>query len=170
MRKIFHGISLSLLISGSVMASNQVVEAAITNAQLVGAAKFEYFFFDVYRAELFAPDGQYQADKHFALALTYLRDFKGVDIAERSVKEMRQQGFNDTSTLSAWNEQMQAIFPDVKKGQTITGVALDGVASFYLNDKPIGQIKDAQFTQRFFDIWLGEKTSEPGLRKQLLKL
>jgi hypothetical protein len=39
-----------------------------------------------------------------------------------------------------------------------------------LNDKPIGNIDDAEFARAFFAIWLDPKTSEPSLRKQLLGL
>jgi hypothetical protein len=32
----------------------------------------------------------------------------------------------------------------------------------------VGVIRDAEFSRRFFNIWLGEKTSEPKLRAQLI--
>ena len=35
---------------------------------------------------------------------------------------------------------------------------------------PKGRYQDPEFGRQFFAIWLGEKTSEPAMRRQLLKL
>jgi hypothetical protein len=37
-----------------------------------------------------------------------------------------------------------------------------------VNGEMSDEIQDSTFTQRFFDIWLSEKTSEPKFRKKLL--
>jgi hypothetical protein len=41
---------------------------------------------------------------------------------------------------------------------------------FYSNGEEIGSVDDSEFTTSFFNIWLGEKTSEPKFRKALLGL
>ena len=157
--------------TGAAVANESVVNKYIDNASEVGSAKFEFVFWDVYFATLYASGGSFDARKPYALSLHYLRDFDGKDIAERSAKEMKQQGFDDKQKLAEWENAMQDVFPDVKKGQTITGVAdASGQALFYLDEQQIGVIADPDFTQKFFDIWLSEKTSEPKLRKKLLKL
>jgi hypothetical protein len=57
----------------------------------------------------------------------------------------------------------------VAKGDRITGVQRPGEsARFFLNGKPIGEVRDAEFARRFFGIWLAPKTSEPKLRLALL--
>ncbi|MBT0585470.1 chalcone isomerase family protein [Alteromonas sp. SM 2104] len=156
--------------NNNAYANKAVVEEHIGGAEVVGEARFEYFFWDVYDVKLYTPNGEYDPNGAFALSLTYLRDFDGRDIAERSVKEMRKQGQNDSAKLDDWLAQMSSIFPDVKEGQTLTGIAHkdSGHARFFLEDKQIGLVEDEEFTQAFFDIWLGEKTSEPKLRKRLL--
>ncbi len=60
-------------------------------------------------------------------------------------------------------------FPDIVKGDRITGVFEPGVtAKFFFNGQPRGEIRDADFALRFFGIWLSPKTSEPKLRDALL--
>ena len=64
---------------------------------------------------------------------------------------------------------MAAIFPDVTAGTCLTGVYdAHGATVFYLSGKMIGHIDDPEFGKRFFAIWLGDKTSQPALRAQLL--
>ena len=141
----------------------------IPQAAEVGSGRMQYLFFDVYDAVLLAPEGKWDAAKPYALTLNYLRELKGADIAQRSVEEMRMQGFTDEVKLAAWFEQMRAIFPDVNAGMSLTGVYLPGNETrFYKGDQFIGRVKDDQFGQQFFNIWLSEKTSEPGLRQKLL--
>lgn len=153
------------------MANESVVNQYVENPAEVGSAKFEYIFWDVYFATLYAPEGTYDVNQPYALSLKYLRDFDGDAIAERSVKEMKQQGFTDKQKLTEWEMAMADLFPDVKKGQTITGIAsAEGEALFYLDEQLLGSIKEPEFTAKFFDIWLSDKTSEPKLRKKLLKL
>ena len=157
--------------TGVAMANEPIIDKYIETPGVVGSAKFEFIFWDVYFATLYAPNGNFNSDKPFALSLKYLRDFEGSAIAERSVKEMEQQGFADQTKLAEWQKVMLDVFPNVKKGQTIVGVAdASGHAHFYLDQRSLGVVADADFTQRFFDIWLNEKTSEPKLREKLLNL
>lgn len=136
---------------------------------LLGESRLSVLFWDIYDARLYVTNGIYDPNKPFALALSYLRPFSGSDIAERSVEEIRNQGSDDESLLVSWESQLKAIFPDVVEGDQIVGISdpLEG-ARFFLNDSFIGTISDPNLSQRFFDIWLSEKTSEPGLRKSLL--
>lgn len=145
------------------------VDKRVDQAQVVGQAMFTYYFWDVYEATLYAPNGNWSETKPFALALTYQRDFKGRDIAERSVKEMRKQGVEDEEKLKRWGDAMQALFPDVTDGDTLLGIATENqVTHFYRGDTFLGEVEDKEFTKHFFAIWLGEKTSEPDLREKLL--
>lgn len=171
MRKMTTFICAMSFITGVAMANESVINQYIENPKEVGSVKFEYIFWDVYFATLYAPEGAFDADQPYALSLKYLRDFDGASIAERSVKEMKQQGFNDKQKLTEWEAVMVEIFPDVKKGQTITGISnAEGEALFYLDEQLLGTVPDPDFTSKFFDIWLSDKTSEPKLRQKLLKL
>jgi hypothetical protein len=155
----------------SAFAETKPVLQHMPDAQKVGAGRLSFLFWDVYDATLYAPEKRFNAVQPYALKLSYLLELKGTDIAERSVEEMRKQGFKDEAKLSEWQNEMEKLFPDVKEGSVLTGVRdANGDAVFYLNDAFIGKIKDKAFTERFFAIWLDKNTSEPALRKQLLGL
>jgi hypothetical protein len=144
------------------------VKKYIPNAQKIGHGRMQVMFWNVYDATLHAPYGKLSQKKPFALELHYNMALDGEKIAERSTTEMKQQGASDREKLSAWDARMKKIFPDVKAGDTITGVFLGGKTVFCLANKEIGTITDAEFTRRFSDIWLSEKTTAPELRAKLL--
>ena len=143
----------------------------VSNAQLVGSERFEYLFWDVYDAYLYAPDGQYLESEPYALELRYLRELDGEDIAKRSLDEMQGQGLKDKQRGQDWLEQMTSIFPNVKKGDRLLGVSDEqNVTHFFYNGEPVGKVEDEDFSRWFFGIWLSENTSEPAFRKALLNI
>ena len=145
------------------------IENYVPDAEKVGEGRMTYLFWDVYDAALYAPNGTWREEGPYALRISYLIDLDGGEIADRSVLEIRGQGFADEARLAAWQARMREIFPDVGEGVSLTGVNTGtGEAVFYRNDVEIGRIKDAEFSRAFFGIWLDEKTSEPDLRRKLL--
>lgn len=145
------------------------IEQNIPNAGLVGEDMFTYYFWDVYLASLYAPNANYDDKASFALRLKYQRDLEGKKIAQRSIDEIKKQSTITKEQANAWLTQMESIFPDVSNGDVITGIALqNGTSVFYFNGVKVDSIDDAEFTTQFFNIWLGEKTSEPKFRKALL--
>lgn len=137
--------------------------------EVVGQGRLTYMFWDVYDATLYAPQGTWQEDDSFALKLSYRIKIDGVKIADRSVQEMRKQGFSNELKLAAWHGQMRKIFPDVSRGTRLTGIVNDqGETVFYHDNKGVGRITDPEFARAFFGIWLHEHTTRPKLRRQLL--
>jgi hypothetical protein len=165
-------ISLSLLGVSPTASANSIPEPVldyIPQAKVQGEGRLRVLFWQVYDAVLYVPETGYQADGTYALSLTYLMDFEGAEIAKRSRSEIADQGFNDDTLLDLWEVQMRDVFPNVKEGDTIIGVRdSDGHARFYHNGAAIGSLKDNQFSNAFFGIWLSPNTSEPKLRKKLL--
>lgn len=147
------------------------IRTYVPNAQKVGTAKMRVMLWDIYQATLYAPNGDWSFDKPFALRLKYLRHLDGHKIADRSVQEMRGQGFSDEVKLATWHTQMRDIFPDVNEGDVINGVYMqEGQTIFYEGDQELGRINDPEFSRRFFSIWLSTKTSAPEIRLSLLGL
>lgn len=139
---------------------------------LTATARLRYWGFDVYDAVLHAPpgfDAQRFESQRFSLELRYLRGFKGADIAERSIDEMKALATLEPAQAQRWHAAMVATFPDVQRGDRLTGVHVPGQgARFYLGTKPIGEIADDAFSRLFFGIWLSPRTSQPRLREMLL--
>jgi len=172
---------MALCLSGSALAQTSLadtrpeVSATLPQAQLIGKGRLTVFGFQVYDARLWAaPDFRSRGESGYAtqplaLELSYLRNFKALDIAERSIKEMRRSAVVNDAQEAKWLLEMQRVVPDVKTGDRILGIHKPGIgAEFWVNGKPVGEIQDAEFARLFFGIWLSPKTSEPQIRILLL--
>ena len=144
----------------------------LPGARAAGQGRLTVWGFEVYDASLWvAPDfRQAGFERHaFALELSYLRAFSARDIAQRSVAEMRRSGGFDAAQALRWQAALEAVLPDVRRGDRVTGVHRPGVgAAFLVNNRPVGEVADTEFARLFFGIWLGAQTSEPALRARLL--
>jgi len=161
----------------SFSAQAQVVapaQAEPAQLRVLGTAKLTFWGFDVYNATLRAEPGFKPAElmqSNFALELKYLRAFTGRDIAKRSIDEMRRIADFSEEQAQRWLNLMQAAFPDVKPGDSITGINRPGQgARIMFNGQVITDFPDTEFSRLFFGIWLSEKTSEPKMRRILLGL
>jgi len=145
---------------------------ALPQGRLLGGGRLRVFGFQVYDARLWAGPGfrvDSFATQALALELSYLRAFEGQAIAERSITEMRRAAPVSDDLADQWLAALRKVLPDVKKGDRIMGVHRPGVgATFWMNGKPLGEIRDPEFAKRFFGIWLAPGTSEPGLRNALV--
>lgn len=148
------------------------LKEALPQGRLIGKGRLTVWGFQVYDARLWAPAGfgaGSYASQPLALELAYLRAFDAIDVADRSLQEMRRSVAISDAQAAQWKAEMLRVIPDVKKGDRIMGVHRPGVgAAFWVNGKANGEIRDAEFARLFFGIWLSAKTSEPKLRDTLL--
>jgi Chalcone isomerase-like len=135
-----------------------------------GGGLLRVYGFKVYNIHLWTPlAASFDAKQPHALSLQYLRSFSAVQLADRSIDEMRAQGAGDAALYPKWREAMLRVFKDVKANDQLTGVVLsDQRSRFYLNEQLRGEIADPAFAEAFFGIWLNEKTSQPEMRLRLL--
>lgn len=161
---------LSALVSSSFVAADaEIAERHVQDSDLVGKARMKVMFWNVFDASLYAEQGRFDPAEPFVLSLSYLRELEGEKIVEKTIEEMAKQKRFKAQELASWSSQLDTIIDDVDASTTITGVRDSlGNTLFYRNGAPVGEITDVRFTQGFFDIWLGENTSEPKLRRQLL--
>jgi len=173
MKHIFLPVALVAALFAALVSTQARADAAsvlsfVPSAQKVGEARLRYLLLDIYDATLLAPNGTYERGQPLALSLDYLRKLDGDAIAKRTIKEIRDQGFSDTSALDRWFADLVNIFPDVRKGSNITGVLdAERVTHFFVDGKKTGSVSDPEFGPRFFDIWLGDKSSQAKMRDQL---
>lgn len=169
MRRKIISLLVAFLLCAPAAQANEDILINVPNAAVVGRGILSYAFWDIYEATLYAPEGRVDAGKPVALSIAYYHAIDGKDIADRSVQEIRDQGFADEVRLAAWHAQLKAIIPNVNKGTVLSAVYTPGrETTFYDGDTAIGTIKGDDFGQLFFNIWLSEKTSEPQLRRALL--
>lgn len=145
---------------------------ALPALRLHGEARLRFLGLPVYDIRLWAAPPfrpERWAETPLALEIRYARRLDGRAIAERSLAEMTRQGELPAESAERWLGEMTRLFPDVQEGDRILGLKQPGVgATFYLNGRLRGEVRDAQFARRFFGIWLAPQTSEPGLRQRLL--
>jgi hypothetical protein len=144
----------------------------LPDARLVGEGTLRFLGIHVYDIRLWAPDSLAMTNTSaapLALELEYARSLDGKAIAERSIKEMQNLHGIGSPQAERWLLQLQQILPDVKAGDRLTGVQRPGEGSrFFVNGQHSGEVRDAEFTRLFFDIWLSPRTSQPRLREALL--
>ena len=135
----------------------------------VGRSSLRVMVFKVFDSALFTESGEWQAPtKSFRYELTYARTIAGAVLASQTTKEWEHLGFTD-ERQSGWVEYLEAIWPDVSKGDTITfDVDAAGISRFYFNGEWLGAIEDPDFAPLFIAIWLSPETSRPAHREGLL--
>lgn len=148
------------------------VHGELAGARLQGRGRLRFIGMAIYEARLWTlahvPAAEWAAAP-LALEIEYARALDGAMIAERSLKEMRRQGDVAAAIAERWLAQMKALFPNVRMGDRLTGVARPGVGlRFFVNGVLRGEVNDAAFARLFIGIWLSPQSSEPGLREALL--
>jgi hypothetical protein len=145
------------------------VLALAPNLRVQGGGELTFFGISVYDGYYWSPTRGWSQDGPFALDLHYHRALDGAKIAERSVSEIAKLGYGTTEQRTRWGEEMRRMFPDVRRGDRLTGVNLPGgVVHYFHNGKSIGEIADPGFARAFFGIWLDPKTSQLDFRQLLL--
>jgi hypothetical protein len=135
----------------------------------VGEGRLRWFGLHIYDAALWTGDNSVSVDNEFALDIRYARNIPAHRIVKTSLKEMRRLGFDNDAQIESWSREMTRVFPDIGKGDRLTGVNRPGVsAEFYHNGRFVGAVVDADFARAFFSIWLDPRTREPGLRESLI--
>lgn len=145
------------------------VSRYVPAADTAGQGRLRVLFWDIYDATLYAPEGRFDPDQPYALALKYLRPVPGRKLVDSTLDEMAKQGAMTAAQRAAWRDALNNVMPDVEAGDTLTGVRKeDGATVFYAGATVTGLVDDPAFTAAFFNIWLGENASKPDLRRALL--
>lgn len=135
----------------------------------IGSAKMRWFGLHIYDITLWSSVRGFDDKQPHALQIRYARTIPGEQLVSTSIDQMRGLGFRDDAELQRWRLALAGVFPDVKPGEIILGIHQPGVgAKFFHQGKATGTLTDPKLAHAFFAIWMDEKTSEPGLRAQLL--
>jgi hypothetical protein len=150
----------------------QRLQGWLPTPRLIGQQRFTYWGFSVYDASLWASatfSATEWAKQALVLELRYLRNFKGADIAQRSMDEMQGQRPLTAAQSQSWSAQLQQLIPNVREGERLTGVYVPQKGLRLLHqDQLLGEVRDNELAQRFMGIWLAPETSQRQLRQQLL--
>lgn len=150
------------------------IASLLPDARLAGEGELRWLGLRIYSARLWVgPAGivlDTPAARPMALELSYHTALRGETIVESSVREIARLGVGDAAQRGQWEAAMMRLFPDVARGDRLTGVVDSGRGTRFLhNDRPIGSIADPAFTRAFFSIWLDERTQAPSLRESVMR-
>jgi hypothetical protein len=153
----------------NLIAAPVPVNMYIDDPRLIGNATHEVVFWEIYELSLYAEDQPFSGSPPYALEIEYKQGFTADIIADKSIALIREQEYSNEMRLAEWHSQLMDIFPDVSKGTVLTGIYTDDKqTAFYCDGEYVGKIKDPEFGQYFFNIWLGEDSTEPRLRRELI--
>ncbi|MFL9880764.1 chalcone isomerase family protein [Herbaspirillum rhizosphaerae] len=145
--------------------------ADVPQARLRGEADFRLFGFKVYHAALWSTGATFDPAQPFALELTYQRSIGRARIVRSSIDEIRRlfgERYSEQQ-LQRWEAEMNAAFTDVEEGDQLTGVYLPGIGCRFYNSKQLlAEVRDVEFAQAFFAIWLDPRSRDAQLRRRLL--
>jgi hypothetical protein len=138
-----------------------------------GQALLTVWGFEVYQARLWVAPG-FRATEPAAtpllLELDYRRDFRGVDIARRSLQEMQRLATLEPERAARWERALAGLLPDVRAGDRLSGWHRPSQGARFLRGDGglLGDLDDPAFSRLFFGIWLDPRGPEPALRQRLL--
>ena len=161
-------LALMVPVAVAAMPLPEPVVRDFPELRLAGEGRLRWLGLHIYDAALWVNGAKWNPEREFALDIRYARNLSGERLAGTSIDEIRRLGFGDEARLARWSDDLARVFPDVKKGDRITGVNRPGVgAEFYYQGRLTGRIDDPEFARAFFAIWLDARTREPRLRESL---
>jgi hypothetical protein len=170
MTRLFFFLALFIpLYSQAIPPLPEAVIGKSPELRPVGEGRLRWLGLHIYDAALWTRDNSVSVGSEFALDIRYVRNIPAHRLVSTSLKEMRRLGFDDDAQIDLWSREMARVFPDIRKGDRLTGVNRPGFgAEFYHNGRFVGAVADSGFANAFFSIWLDPRTREPGLRESLI--
>ena len=161
-----------LLISlPAISKAQDLLKEVIPEVEVIGEARYQAYYTDLYDLELLAEEGVYNSDNPFAFRFTYLQRQSKEKIIDRILDEMAGQGVEDEALLESWRNLILPIIPDMQKRDELLVIKKDhNVLSFIHDGQFQGDIEDSTFIEAYFKVWLGEDVSEPEKQKELLNI
>jgi hypothetical protein len=145
------------------------IKDKFTSEKPYGEGTLHFMLLHVYDTSLWTDAKTFSYEQPFALSITYRMNFSKEELTDRSLKEIKHAHTLPDETLEKYKKIFLEIYPHVKKGDRITAIYnAKKQVELYHNGALYGTAKEKEFAVPFFDIWLGEKTSELKLRNKLL--
>jgi hypothetical protein len=143
--------------------------AVASEMKLIGQGTLKVLFFEVYNVRLLTDSKTFSWKNKFQLEFEYKREVKKQSVIESSIKEMRRQSNILDKDINQWQEYLEISIKPVQEGsQATVSWNPNGQITFHYQSSEPTTIEDENFARAFLNIWLGEETSQPKLRSQLL--
>lgn len=168
-KNIYTFTLLSLMTWAGAATANVPMEAATWYPDLkrVGEASHSIFFVSVYDVNLYQSRKE---DNVNLLEFTYYLNLPAKKRIDSTLEKISGMSKYKSAPLDVWKKEMKRIFPNVKKGDTVSVLKThDNEAVFFYKGKYRGEIADTEFTSAFFDVFLGTQSPHDSMREDLLK-
>ena len=128
---------------------------------------FTWWGFKVYKAEVWTPNAAPPNFKReILLHIEYQRDFEKQDLVDSTLDEWKDLGLLNKNKYQNWLRQLKTIWPNVKKGDSITTYVNKNTTYFYQGNKLLGKVNDQEFGPTFVQIWLHKNSKTSKLLKK----
>ena len=137
--------------------------------KLIGEGMLKVLMWEIYNLRFYTDGTAFSWQNKFMLEFDYSRELKKESVIDASLKEFKLQPNVTDKDIKAWEMYLEQVIQTVQKGEkaTIQWVP-DGQIIFHYEGSKPAVIENEKFARAFFNIWLGEQTSRPKLRSQLL--
>ena len=154
----------------SISWTSQAQQEEFQSPKLIGEGTLKVLMWEVYDLRLFTDGTPFSWSDKFLLEFDYSRELKKESVIDASLKEFKLQPNVSDKDIKAWEAYLEQVIQPVQKGTkaTVQWVPEGQIIFHYEGSKPT-TIENEKFARAFLNIWLGEKTSRPKLRNQLLK-
>ena len=165
MKKLF---ALIILVS-SISWTSHSQQEGFQSPKLIGEGTLKVLMWEVYDLRLFTDGTPFSWSDKFMLEFDYNRELKKESVIDASLKEFKLQPNVSDKDIGAWEAYLEKVIQSVQKGTEATVQWVpDGQIIFHYEGSKPTTIENEKFARAFLNIWLGEKTSRPKLRSQLL--
>ena len=154
---------MSLLVASGIWRDN------FQSLTEIGSGTLKVFVWEVYDIKLLSEMNSFSWQSRFVLEFDYKRSLNKDEVVEASIQEMRRPKGVTGQVLAKWQRYLERGIKPVKRGTKAAVEWLpEGKIAFYYDTLAPVIINDELFARSFFNIWLGQETSEPELRAKLL--
>ena len=158
-----------LILIPSLSWSTEDKQEGFHSPKLIGQGTLKVLMWEVYDLRLFTDGTPFSWSDKFMLEFDYSRELKKESVIDASLKEFKFQPNVTDKDIEAWKVYLEQVIQSVQKGTKASVMWVpEGQIVFDYEGSPTSTIENEDFARAFLNIWLGEKTSRPKLRSQLL--
>ena len=158
-----------LILIPSLTWSTEDKQEGFHSPKLIGESTLKVLMWEVYDLRLFTDGTPFSWSNKFMLEFDYSRELKKESVIDASLKEFKLQPNVTDKDIKAWEVYLEQVIQSVQKGTKASVMWVpEGQIVFNYEGSPPSTIENEDFARAFLNIWLGEKTSRPKLRSQLL--
>ena len=144
-------------------------DSKMPESYLIGEGKLKVYFWDVYTLKLFSSSKTIKKTNDLVLEFQYLRDVSKKSVIDASIKELKKSTNFGEYKLALWKQYLDKSIRDMLSGEKAAlHLSMDKRITFFIQDESAITFQDKEFGNAYMNIWLGENTSKPELRKKLL--